>query len=541
MRRSGLFLAVILLSLVTAWADEGQHHEDLNVAQLGTVHFRISCSPSAQEPFTRGVALLHSFWYEEAEKSFQDAGKDDPRCAIAHWGAAMSLWHQLWNQPDDATIQRGVAEVAKAKSLRTRSKRERDYIAAANAFYRGSAKRRFETRAAAYSRAMERVYRRNDDDHEAAAFYALALIRSDRKQAAAILEKLFVAEPDHPGVAHYLIHTYDTPEMAAVGLPAARRYAEIAPLAPHAVHMPSHIFARLGLWQEDINSNLASIAATQKGESMHMGDEGHQFHAMDFLVYAYSQSGREAEARHVIEQIKAMPPMKDMYGLGYDPGISDVAAFEASCALEMHDWAGAANLAPVKGAGLGDSSITHWARAIGAARDHKPAEARAEVKEIEAIREKLLEQKKPQFMVEAVDRDRQEAAAWADYAEGKEEEAITRLRPLADKDGRALEASDQVPAREMLADMLLEMNRPEQALAEYQLDLKANPNRFDGLYGAARAAGMVGKPEEANRYYAQLRKQCDGSTSNRPELRVARAALQREAVRIDPDLDFFVI
>jgi tetratricopeptide (TPR) repeat protein len=525
MTRFMLLLASILLLSVAGWADEGEHPEDLTAEQLGTVHFPISCARSAQEPFTRGVALLHSFWYEEAGKAFAQAAKDDPRCAIAHWGVAMSLWHQLWNRPDSSTIGRGAAEVKKAKSSPAKDPRERDYIAAAGAFYSGSGRRRYEARATAYSQAMERVYRRFPEDHEAAAFYALSLIDSDRKKAAAILEPLFAAEPNHPGIAHYLIHTYDTPEMAEMGLPAARRYAKIAPAAPHAVHMPSHIFARLGLWQEDIDSNLASIAATEKAESMHMGGEGHQFHAMDFLVYAYLQTGREAEAERVVEKINAMPPMEDMYGLGDNPEISALVALEASYALEMHHWAKASSLALVQGAEPADNSTTYWARAIGAARGHKPAEARANVDEIEAIRKKLLEQKKPQFVVDEVDRERREATAWSDYAEGQEDSAINQLRALADKDRGTLEASDELPAREMLADMLLEMNRPEQALPEYETDLKKNPNRFDGLYGAARAAEMLGQRTQAKTYYTQLVKQCAGSTSDRPELSHARTAL----------------
>ena len=286
MIRFSLSLAAIFLVSVTGWTDAAEGQQSLSAEQLGSVHFPISCTTSAQGSFTEGVALLHSFWYEQAEKSFQHAAEANPQCAIAHRGIAMSLWHQLWNRPNEATIKRGKAEAKQAKSLHA-SKREREYIAAAAAFYGGSAKRSFTTRAAAYSRSMEKVYQHYPEDHEAVAFYALSLIRSDRKQAAAILEKLFAAEPNHPGVVHYLIHTYDTPETAALGLPAARRYAKIAPAAPHAVHMPSHIFARLGLWQEYIDSNLASIAASHKAEGMQLSDGGHQFHAMDFLVYAY--------------------------------------------------------------------------------------------------------------------------------------------------------------------------------------------------------------------------------------------------------------
>jgi hypothetical protein len=278
--------------------DEGRHHEDLTEQQLGTVHFPVSCAVAVQKPFERGVALLHSFWYEEAEKDFTQIAKDDPKCAMAQWGIAMSQWHQLWNHPDVATTKKGKVEVKRAKSLHAATAREKGYIEALRAFYGG--KGDFERRATAYSEGMQKVYEQNPDDHEAAVFYALSILAANEgndptfandKKAAAILEKLFATEPDHPGVAHYLIHAYDKPQLAQLGLPAARRYAQIAPAAPHALHMPSHIFARVGLWQDDINSNLASVAATRKTAAKHMGGEGHQFHAMDFLFYAYYKAG----------------------------------------------------------------------------------------------------------------------------------------------------------------------------------------------------------------------------------------------------------
>src|SRR5438552_12775684 len=245
---------------------------------------------------------------------------------------------------------------------------------------------------------MEQMYAKYPDDREASAFYALSLLASEpdddttftaRKKAAEVLEKLFAMEPNHPGIAHYLIHSYDKPQLAQLGLPAARRYAQIAPAAPHALHMPSHIFARLGLWQDDINSNLASITATRKTTAMHMGGEGHQFHAMDFLVSAYMQSGREADALKVIEEVKAMPSMKDMYGTGYDPRVYALVAFPASYALDMHNWAEAASLTPVPEARSGDGSITYWARAIGAARSGNVLQARVDIEHIDGIHKTL--------------------------------------------------------------------------------------------------------------------------------------------------------
>jgi tetratricopeptide (TPR) repeat protein len=518
-----------------ASADEDHHHEGLTQEQLGTVHFPVSCTPDAQKTFEKGVALLHSFWYEEAEKAFLDVEKQDPKCAMAYWGEAMSLWHQLWNRPDAATIKRASAELKKTDKVKAgTTDRERDYIQALKAFYSNSNKADHEARARAYSAAMEKVYKKYPDDHEAAAFYALSLLASEpdndttfanRKQAGAILDKLFAEEPNHPGIAHYLIHTYDKPQLAQLGLPAARRYAQIAPAAPHALHMPSHIFARLGLWQDDINSNLASIAATRKATEMHMGGEGHQFHAMDYLVYAYLQSGREADALKVIEEVKAMPPMKDMYGTGYDPRLYALAAFPARYALELHHWTEAASLTPVAYAQTGDAAITYWARAIGAAHIGNVAQTRTDIEHIDAIHKTLVDQKKKNF-AEAVDQDRKEATAWLDHAEGRNDAAIAALRTIAEKEEASGDESDGgTPAREMIADMLLEMKQPEQALAEYKTDLKFYPNRFNGLYGAAQAAEMAGQMSQATEYYAVLVKTCEGSTSERPELAKAKQAV----------------
>src|ERR1700734_878507 len=425
-----LFFSLCVLAVApnTALADDdqGHHHEDLTTAQLGTVNFPVSCDPSVQKPFERGVALLHSFWYEEAEKEFQHIAADDPHCAMAHWGEAMSLWHQLWNNPDAKVIQRGLDEIHEAKTTDgATTPREKAYIAAIAAFYSNSKKLNHEARAQAYSDAMKKVYETYPDDHEAAVFYALSLLASEphddetfanRKRAAAILEKLFATEPDHPGVAHYLIHSYDKPQLAQLGLPAARRYAQVAPAAPHALHMPSHIFARLGLWQDDIDSNLASIAATRKTAAMHMGGEGHQFHAMDFLVYAYLQCGREADAERLIDEVEAMPAKKDdMYGMDFDPRIDALVTFSARYALEMRRWSDAASLTPMPGADTGDNSITYWARAIGAARTGNLIDARKDVAEIEVIHSALVKQKKAGF-AEAVEQDRKEAAAWVSYA-----------------------------------------------------------------------------------------------------------------------------
>jgi len=516
-----------------AFADDDQshHHEELTASQLGAVTFPVSCAVSVQKPFERGVALLHSFWYEEAEKEFTRIAVDDPHCAMAHWGIAMSLWHQLWNNPDAKVVQRGLDEVHEAKTTDgPATPREKAYIAAIAAFYSDSKRLNHEARAKAYSDAMKKVYESYPDDHEATVFYALSLLASEphddatfanRKQAAAILEKLFATEPDHPGVAHYLIHSYDKPQLAQLGLPAARRYAQIAPASPHALHMPSHIFARVGLWQDDINSNLASIAATRKTAAMHMGGEGHQFHAMDFLIYAYLQSGREADAAKVIDEVKTMPKMESMYGHDFDPQTNALSVFPAMYDLELRHWSDAAALQVVPGALPLDQAATYWARAIGAARSGNLAQAHKDLEKVETIRKQFVAEKKSDDAEIAL-ADYDQAAAWVAHSEGKDEEAIASLRRLAEKNDQLGNEGDGIPAREMLADMLLEAKRPQQSLAEYQTDLRLNPNRFNGLYGAARAAEAAGQQSDASEYYALLLKVCDGSNSTRPELSRAR-------------------
>jgi tetratricopeptide (TPR) repeat protein len=531
-------LVILFLSPAVLADDEGHHHEELTEAQLGTVHFPSSCAEAVQKPVERGVAMLHSFWYEEAEKEFVQIEKEDPQCAIARWGVAMSLWHQLWNHPDAPTLERGGAELKQARSLHAATPRERDYISALSAFYAHPG-RPYQKRVTDYSKAMEKVSQRNPDDHEAAAFYALSLLASEpdhdktnanRLKAAAVLEKLFAEEPNHPGVAHYLIHTYDRPDMAKLGLPAARKYAQLAPAAPHALHMPAHIFARLGLWQDDIDSNVASVAATRKEAAMHMGGEGHQFHALDFLVYAYLQTGREQDAQKIIDEVRAMPPMHDMYGIGFDPHVTALATFQASYALELHHWSEAAQLSPVEGAPDWNRSITYLARAIGAARSANLEQAGKEVAQLEAIQKKLEPgKKKDQGEYQGVTDDLTVAKAWLAHAEGKHDEAIRRLRTIADKEEGEAEASQGTPAHEMLGDLLLEANRPEEALAEYEASLKNDPGRFDSLYGAARAAEAAHKNDKARDYYSQLVTNCKGSQSERSELKYAREEMDKLA------------
>jgi tetratricopeptide (TPR) repeat protein len=476
-------LGPLLLLPLTLLADDTHQHYDPN-AKLGAVSFPVpSCSADVQKPFARGVALLHSFWYDEAEKQFKAVAAQDPHCAMAHWGESMSLYHQLWNRPDDATLQQGRELMGKAQAIGAKTPRERGYIDAMAAFYHSEhGKWDFEKHTAAYSHAMEKVYESNPQDHEAAAFYALSLLASEpdddttfanRKKAIAILNTLFEEDPNHPGVAHYLIHACDNPRFAQQGLTAARRYAQIAPASPHALHMPSHIFARLGLWQEDIDSNLASIAATQHNETgMHMGAE-HQTHAMDFLEYAYLQIGEDAKAEAVVEQLANIKP-EDV-----DPSLKGYlnrmrAHFPAMYALETKNWKEAVALQPPSGAEPYNQAITYWAQAVGAGHLRDAAAARHAVDQYNAMIEATRKSDKP-YAVDGMSTNRDEATAWLAFAEGQNEEAIGLLKSVADKQDAIGKGEVELPAREMLADMLLQLDRPAEALAQYEKSMKIDP------------------------------------------------------------------
>jgi hypothetical protein len=333
-------------------------------------------------------------------------------------GIARSFWR--WGQPDTATRERGWREIVLANSLKPLSNREREYIAAAAGLYRNpdaNDKNRWE----AYVSGMERLHRDFPNDNEATAFYADGLIRADRdedpqhekrREAAKLLEPLFAREPNHPGVAHYLIHAYDKPDLAQFGLPAARRYALIAPSAPHALHMPSHIFAQLGMWQEDIQSNLASLAASRSSTSSHMEDQGHEYHAMEFLMYAYLQCGREAEAKKLLDQVRSLPRVKSMYGDNADPKIYAMISYSAAYVLELHEWVQAAELPLVPGTEFGDDTITYLARAIGAARQGDASRARENIALIDSVYRQVVARKLP--FAGWANQEKQEAEAWVD-------------------------------------------------------------------------------------------------------------------------------
>ena len=512
------------------------HHHD-GAEQLGKVFFPIFCEPASQKAFERGVALLHSFGYEEAEQQFVEISQKDTACAMPHWGIAMSLFHQIWERPQESTLARGQQEIEKAQKLGAKTERERGYIAALAVFYGDPAKNDYLKRAAAYSDAMAKLYQQYPADLEAGAFYALSLLAAAppndpsltaERKAVAVLTPLFEKEPDHPGLAHYIIHSCDSPQLAPLGLDAARRYAEIASSSAHAVHMPSHIFARLGLWQEDIQSNLKSVALVQQSDAMYM--HGHQLHAMHFLLYAYLQTGQDEAARQMVEQAKQIlataPKNGDDTGMLEYYGFA-AAHFPALYNLEMRHWADAAVLQPAANASPHLQMITYWARTVASAHMGDVEATRQNAKRFDDA-EEATRKSKYAYMLDGPNSSRGEVHAWLALAEKKNDEALRQMRQVAETQDKVGKAEVDIPAREMLADMLLELNQPELALAEYEKSMKIDPNRFNGLAGAAHAAELAHQSVKANSYYAQLLKNCgDGIHSDRPELGRAKLVLAK--------------
>lgn len=529
MKLRAVFLSLLVAcSPISLLADESHSHMTPG-EKLGSVSFPISCSADVQKPFERGVALMHSFEYESAENQFKDVAQHDPRCAMAYWGQALSLYHQLWSRPAKADLQRGNALLAHAQELKPRTERERGYISALSVFYRDAETIDHRKRADAYSAAMETLYRNNPKDREAAIFYALSLLGSgpeddptqtNARKAVAILNKLFEQDPGHPGIAHYIIHACDNPEMANLGLAAARKYASIAPSSAHAVHMPSHIFARLGLWQDDIASNEAALRAAEKMGAMHLHVMHHKMHSLDFLESAYLQVGNSQKAKAEWDELQTVrkEDVEEEFQDYYDAMLT---GFAARYALERRQWQESLALQPIQGARPFVQALTFWAHAVAAGHLHDVAAAQSAADQFNAMVEATKKSDKP-HQATYMANNQDEAQAWLAFAQGKNEEALRLLRTVADKQDRVGKGETETPAREMLADMLLEMNRPQDALKEYEVSLKTDPNRFNGLYGAARAAEMTQQKEKASGYYAQLVRNCQGSNSDRPELAKAK-------------------
>jgi len=539
MARCGIGV-VLAGAVLFALAGQPGARADTAAKPVEEVDFAISCQPAVQQAFRHAVWTLHSFWYLESAKEFTAVAKADPGCAMAWWGVAMSNWHELWEPPTQAELAAGADAAAKAEAIGGKTEREKGYIAAIAAFYKDSGALDHRTRALAYQKAMADLHQRYPDDREAAIFYALSLdatalpadkTYANQKKAAAILEPLFIAEPNHPGVAHYLIHSYDEPPLAAAGLPAARRYAQIAPSVPHALHMPAHIFTRLGYWQESIDSNRRAAAAGQAYAKTAFGDGvafAQSLHAMDYLAYAYLQKAEDQQVLALIDEITAFKKATpETGGTAYA-----TAAIPARYALERQDWVLAAKLEQPK-AEVGwakfpaAGAIIDFARALGDAHTGDLAAAGTEIDKLAATRDALKAKNKS--WSDQVEVQRLAAAATLAQAAGRHDEAVQEMRAAADLDD-AMDKSnvtpgDILPPRELLGDLLLEIGKPGAALAEYKRSLAAAPNRFRSLIGEARAAKETGDAAEAHEAYRQLLAQCPSTAPERPELAEAKAYL----------------
>jgi tetratricopeptide (TPR) repeat protein len=527
--------------LVSCTALSAAHAEAFPGEQLGKVSFAVSCAAPVRAPFSRGVALLHDFWYEEARSQFEQIAKTDPHCAMAHWGIAMSVFHQIWDRPDEQAVALGWKEMQAAAAHPAKTAREREYIAALSGFYQPD-KIEYQPRIERYAAAMEKLHGRYPHDIDAGAFYALSLLAAEapddtsltaEHKAMAVLNPLFAAYPDHPGVVHYIIHACDTPSLAPDGLAAAKHYGEIAASGPHAVHMPGHIFARLGLWQADIDSNTASVAASRAAEAHHLsGGTMDQFHSDDFLLYAYLQTGQDARAKAVIAdsaaaltRFETMGDMGEHYMAGMFPYYR--TKLPVFFALEMRDWTSAAALEPAAGALPETQTMTYWARTIAAGHLREPGQAQANLAVYDSLVEKIRQGRHAYFADSTGARIvRGEMLAWVAFAQGNAADAAKHMRESADLQDKVGQGEVDIPAREMLADILLESGQPEQALVEYRQALKLSPNRFNGLYNAGRAAEAVGDKEQAQRYYSALLESTgNGAESTRPEFEHMRTAV----------------
>lgn len=519
--------ALLLLSALSASnpAIPNEHHDRSD--QLGQVAFENTCSPAAGAVFAKGVAWLHSFEYEQAEKTFNEAATVDPSCSIPHWGTAMSLYHPLWAPPTSAELERGRTAIAKGLARPAASERERAIFGAIAEFYRNSETEGHGPRVQAYSAAMRRLHERYPDDHEVSVFYALSEIAAGtldsdpnftrEKDAAAVLNGVLEAHPSHPGVTHYLIHSFDYPPLAQLAVPAAKRYAGIAPASPHAQHMPSHIFTRLGMWEDSIASNLKSSSSAREmmARKSFDGASREELHAMDYLAYAYLQTGQYAAAHGVLDHLQTMQKV--------DEPIFSVAfaatAIPARMVLERRQWAEAAKLAlpdnvralaPLATFRWGEAHI-HFARAVGSARSSSIREAQEEVRRLEEIFGSLKILAGTYDWKTQVGIQHGVAAAWLAYAEGRGPEALVLMRAAADLDDATekhpVTPGAVLPAREQLAELLLELGHSAEALSEFEASLKRAPARLLSLQGAAKAAQLAGHPAKAKEYLEQVRSQ----------------------------------
>jgi tetratricopeptide (TPR) repeat protein len=532
-------MAIAAALLVAPGALQHQHH-DAGAEKLGTVKFSTSCSEAAQPTFARAMALLHSFEYAPAIDAFNQTATADPSCAMAYWGIGISRWGNPFAPgiKGSAAMEAGRTALAKAKEIGAKTERERDYIAAVARLFEGYEKVDQRTRLLAYRDAMAEVAARYANDPEASAFYALSLAASadptdmtyaSLLKAGAILERLAPSQPDHPGFVHYIIHAYDAPPLASKALDAARRYAKIAPSAPHALHMPSHTFTRLGYWQESIETNIASADAARREKS-----PSEELHAMDYQVYAYLQTAQDAAAKRLTDSLpevsgrfakatsaSAVPPAGGVFAIG---------AIPARYALERRAWAEAAGLT-VEASKFAHADAMIWfAKALGAARTGDLKSARAAIDMLQQLQNRLA-QAGESYWVEQVDIQRLGAAAWVALADGRTDEALATMRQAADREDRteksAVTPGPLAPAREQLGEMLLAVKQPALALAAFETTLKKEPNRYRALAGAADAARQTGDNAAMRKYYqALLTVAAKAEAPRRPELVAAREALK---------------
>jgi hypothetical protein len=531
--RQACLVAIVVLAGTTALRAQGSHqHED---SRLGTVKFANSCRADVQPVFARGMALLHSFEFGPAMDAFKIGSDTDPSCAIALWATGLAQWGNpfavVLRSPRQ--LKAGRSTIARAAAIGAKTPRERDFITAAAALYD-----KFDTvdqraRQLAYRDAMAGLAAKYADDPEASTFYALALAAAadpadktyvDQLKAGAILEKLWLSQPEHPGLAHYIIHAYDVPALASRAVVAARRYAAIAPDAPHALHMPSHTFTRLGYWQDSIETNILSAAAARKVNAI-----GEELHAGDYQTYAYLQTGQDAAARRVVDSLPEIFSRRAPATASAAPppaGTFAAAAIPARYALERGAWADAARLAPRATPFAYADAMTWFARALGAARMRDVPAARAAIDELQKNIDRSA-QTKETYWVEQVTIQKIAATAWLSLAEGRSADALAAMREAADREDRteksAISPGPLAPARELLGEMLLELKQPTDALAAFQKTMAKEPNRFRALSGAARAAAEAGDRAAARKYAEQLLAICkDADAPGRPELEAAR-------------------
>ncbi len=530
MRSFPILLCVLTLSVCGLWADEGHHHE-LTEKEVGSVHFANSCSKAVQTDFQRAVALLHSFQYEQTRAAFSEISKQDPQCAMAQWGIAMSHYHGLWHNGDTNAGREALhkaQEVAAQNSATTA--RERAFIDALAEIYKEDGKDEY-AHSQVYEQKMAAVQAGYPDDTEAAIFHALSLdvaaaktdkTFSNQRKCGEILEPVFDKQPNHPGVAHYIIHCYDNPVLAQKGLGAARKYATIAPASAHANHMPSHIFTRVGSWDESIRSNLRSAELAKEAEATSQNGEARdqRLHAMDYLEYAYLQRGRVADAKAVLDEMNSLPPLR---GSNLTlTGDYAIAAVPARYTLELGKWEDASHLQPMTTGVPWAQAISWMAVGIGAARSNNLSRASEAERNLAALRDEA--KPKSAYWSNQIEVQRREVAAWIAQASAKPEDAIAGMRSAAEleesMDKDAVTPGAVVPARELLAQMLQLQNHPQDSLKEYKAVLETAPNRFNTLWGAASSAEASGDSSTASKYFAKLVEV--GVGSERPELETAR-------------------